>query len=434
MGKLKISKIEVRKLFGVYDYDLLYNPVLSSDDNLMILYGDNGTGKSTILRMINYLLSNKLKNGHKSELANIAFESFEISFTDGDSIKAFRNPKNSNANLTGKYSIKYSIKGKSGTFSLPVIMDDEKWCIESRNNHVEEQYSSLLDVLKDEDILFISDRRKELDGMEHASFEEIETFSNRMRIRRIERRKEEVGYEMRLLQEWLISRALSASKKGEEGTSNIYAKLIEQFSRKPVSDSTEKSLDEIKTDLEIIAKKAKPYVEMGFLNETDYNGLLQKIANTDDSQAKVVQAILTPYIEMLNNKMIALSDLMDILSYMMESLSSYLHEKTISFSVSDGFSVKHVKNGEPVAFESLSSGEKQLLILFSKVIRNSTKCSFIIIDEPEISLNIKWQRMLMNTLNYFISDNHAQFIIATHSFEILSKHMGNVVKLQDLGE
>ena len=25
MGKLKISKIEVRKLFGVYDYDLQYN-------------------------------------------------------------------------------------------------------------------------------------------------------------------------------------------------------------------------------------------------------------------------------------------------------------------------------------------------------------------------------------------------------------------------
>lgn len=434
MGKLKISKIEVRKLFGVYDYDLQYNSDLFSDDNLMILYGDNGTGKSTILRMINYLLSNKLRNGHKSELANIAFESFLISFTDGDYIQAFRSQKDSDANWTGKYSIKYSIKDKSDNFVLPVIRDEERWSIRLKNTHVEEQYYSLLDVLKDEDILFISDRRKELDSMEHTSFEEIETFSNRMRIRRIEKREEEVGHEMRLLQEWLIGRALSASKKGEEGTSSIYAKLIEQFSKKQVSDSKEKSLDDIRTDLEIIAKKAKPYVEMGFLNETDYKDLLQKIANTEDSQAKVVQAILTPYIEMLNNKMMALSDLMDILSYMMESLSSYLHEKTISFSVNDGFSVKHVKNGEPVPFESLSSGEKQLLILFSKVIRNSSKCSFIIIDEPEISLNIKWQRMLMNTLNYFVSDNHAQFIIATHSFEILSKHMANVVKLQDLGE
>lgn len=430
MGKLKISKIEVRKLFGVYNYDLQYTSSDVTYDNLMILYGDNGTGKSTILRMIYYLLSNKERNGHKSELANIAFESFLISFTDGSYIKAFR--ENDEFHWLGKYSIEYDIKGKSDTFALPTNRDDEKWSIRSSDSNVEKQYYVLLDLLKDEDILFISDRRKELDGMEHTSIEEFEAFNSRMRIRRIEKREEEVEHEIRLLQEWLINRALSASKKGEEGTSNIYAKLIEQFSVNHSTEENEKSLNDIKKELEVIAKKAKPYVDMGFLNETDYKYLLRKIDKTQKSKIGVVQAILTPYIETLNNKMMALNDLMEILSYMLESLSNYLHEKTISFSVADGFSIQHVKNGENVSFECLSSGEKQLLILFSKVIRNSSKCSFIIIDEPEISLNIKWQRMLMNTLNYFVSGNHAQFIIATHSFEILSKHMGNVVRLQDI--
>ena len=301
-----------------------------------------------------------------------------------------------------------------------------------RNSQAEKKYYQLLELLKDEDILFISDRRKEINGVDHTSIEEIETFNSRMRIRRIEKREEEVEHEIRLLQEWLLNRALSASKKGEEGTSNIYAKLIEQLSVNNSVEENEKSLEDIKKELEIIAEKAKPYVDMGFLNETDYKYLLQNIDKTQKSKIGVVQAILTPYIETLNNKMMALNDLMEILSYLLESLSSYLHEKTISFSVSDGFSIRHVKNGEQVSFECLSSGEKQLLILFSKVIRNSSKCSFIIIDEPEISLNIKWQRMLMNTLNFFVSDNHAQFIIATHSFEILSKHMGNVVQLRDI--
>lgn len=430
MGKLKISKIEVRKLFGVYNYDLQYTSSDVAYDNLMILYGDNGTGKSTILRMIYYLLSNKERNGHKSELANIAFESFLISFTDGSYIKAFR--ENDEFNWLGKYSIEYNINGKSDTFALQSNRDDERWSIRSSDSKVEKQYYVLLDLLKDEDILFISDRRKELDGMEHTSIEEFEAFNSRMRIRRIEKREEEVEHEIRLLQEWLINRALSASKKGEEGTSNIYAKLIEQFSVNHSTEENEKSLNDIKKELEVIAKKAKPYVDMGFLNETDYKYLLRKIDKTQKSKIGVVQAILTPYIETLNNKMMALNDLMEILSYMLESLSNYLHEKTISFSVADGFSIQHVKNGENVSFECLSSGEKQLLILFSKVIRNSSKCSFIIIDEPEISLNIKWQRMLMNTLNYFVSGNHAQFIIATHSFEILSKHMSNVVRLQDI--
>ena len=110
MGKLKISRIEVRKLFGVYNYDLQYASNEVSFDNLMILYGDNGTGKSTILRMINYLLSNKERNGHKSGLANIAFESFLISFTDGNFIKAYRD--NNHYNWLGKYAITYSIKGQ----------------------------------------------------------------------------------------------------------------------------------------------------------------------------------------------------------------------------------------------------------------------------------------------------------------------------------
>lgn len=430
MGKLKISKIEVRKLFGVYNYDLQYTSSDVTYDNLMILYGDNGTGKSTILRVIYYLLSNKERNGHKSELANIAFESFLISFTDGSYIKAFR--ENDQFSWMGEYCIKYNINGASDVINFKTRREDEKWRIRSMGIEVERKYYALLDLLKDEDVLFISDRRKELDSMEHTSIDDIELFSSRMRIRSIEKREEEVEHEMRLLQEWLINRALSASKKGEEGTSNIYAKLIEQFSVNHSTEENEKSLDDIKKELEVIAKKAKPYVDMGFLNETDYKYLLQKIDKTQESKIGVVQAILTPYIETLNNKMMALNNLMEILSYMLESLSNYLHEKTISFSVADGFSIQHVKNGENVSFECLSSGEKQLLILFSKVIRNSSKCSFIIIDEPEISLNIKWQRMLMNTLNYFVSGNHAQFIIATHSFEILSKHMGNVVRLQDI--
>lgn len=162
MGKLKISRIEVRKLFGVYNYDLQYASNEVTFDNLMILYGDNGTGKSTILRMINYLLSNKERNGHKSELANIAFESFLISFTDGSFIKAYRD--NNAYNWQGKYSISYSIKGKTDTFTLLAAREDEKWSISFRNSQTEKKYFLLLELLKDEEILFISDRRKEING------------------------------------------------------------------------------------------------------------------------------------------------------------------------------------------------------------------------------------------------------------------------------
>lgn len=177
---------------------------------------------------------------------------------------------------------------------------------------------------------------------------------------------------------------------------------------------------------------ANPYVKMGFLSDSDYKGLLDNLDKISVGKKELVSSILTPYIEMLSNKLTALNNLMRILAFLIDSLSEYFHEKIIDFTVNDGFVIRHSKNGSVIAPHSLSSGEKQLLILFSKIIRRCSESSFIIIDEPEISLNIKWQRMLMDTLSFFVGESHAQFIIATHSFEILSRHMDNVVKLEDI--
>jgi hypothetical protein len=65
----------------------------------------------------------------------------------------------------------------------------------------------------------------------------------------------------------------------------------------------------------------------------------------------------------------------------------------------------------------LSSGEKQLLrILLETLIAEKNT---IIIDEPELSMHVDWQRRLiaaMRTLN-----PHAQIIMATHSPEIMAE-------------
>jgi ABC-type glutathione transport system ATPase component len=51
------------------------------------------------------------------------------------------------------------------------------------------------------------------------------------------------------------------------------------------------------------------------------------------------------------------------------------------------------------------------------------------IDEPEISLNIKWQRQLIKALLGIADEGRVQFIFASHSIELLSQHRDRVVKL-----
>lgn len=428
--KLRIAKIEVEKLFGVYDYTL---ECFSNkpEDNLIILYGDNGTGKSTILHLISFLLSNKRRNGHKSQMANIEFKSFKLTFDTGDFILAYR--KKQPSGFMGSFNIRYKINNFRDDFFLKAQRDDgEEWVIRCWADDSDEQFEKLMKILDETKILYISDNRKGLDEEEEQiPYDEFKNGYSRIRISR-DKKEEEVESEIRNLKEWIIGRALAASKKGEEGTSDIYVKILRQLIYNQEYTSSVDSIEKLKFELFNLSQMANPYVKMGFLSDSDFNGLVYNLDKIGADKKELVNAILAPYIEMLSNKLTALNDLMRILSFLIDSLSEYFHEKIINFTVNDGFVIRHSKNGSVIAPHSLSSGEKQLLILFSKIIRRSSESSFIIIDEPEISLNIKWQRMLMDTLSFFVGESHAQFIIATHSFEILSRHMDNVVKLEDI--
>jgi predicted ATPase len=71
-----------------------------------------------------------------------------------------------------------------------------------------------------------------------------------------------------------------------------------------------------------------------------------------------------------------------------------------------------------ISSDSLSAGEKQML---SFICYNSlfSDCIFVI-DEPELSLHVDWQRQLFSVLQSQNSSN--QFIVATHSPFIYSKY------------
>ncbi|WP_440493375.1 AAA family ATPase [Serratia sarumanii] len=61
----------------------------------------------------------------------------------------------------------------------------------------------------------------------------------------------------------------------------------------------------------------------------------------------------------------------------------------------------------------LSSGERHILTFLSLVLFEGGARDFLIIDEPEISLNLRWQRELMGLFSRLIPDT--QIIVASHS-------------------
>jgi ABC-type glutathione transport system ATPase component len=73
------------------------------------------------------------------------------------------------------------------------------------------------------------------------------------------------------------------------------------------------------------------------------------------------------------------------------------------------------------------------LLLFCSVLVAEEQPSLFIIDEPELSLNVRWQRLLINALLDCVKGTQVRFVFATHSVEMLAQHRKIVHKLEPLG-
>lgn len=82
--------------------------------------------------------------------------------------------------------------------------------------------------------------------------------------------------------------------------------------------------------------------------------------------------------------------------------STYIVDKDFVYSSSDfGFSIKPRQENErdrPISLSELSSGEKQIVSLFSHLYLSGKERFFVLIDEPELSLSVPWQRRFLEDI------------------------------------
>ncbi|EKI3603217.1 ATP-binding protein, partial [Salmonella enterica subsp. enterica serovar Cerro] len=73
-------------------------------------------------------------------------------------------------------------------------------------------------------------------------------------------------------------------------------------------------------------------------------------------------------------------------------------------------------SGDRIQLNDLSSGEKQVISLMSILYLYDNNNKIILIDEPELSLSLPWQKLLLpdidqcNTVSQVIAITHSPFI------------------------
>ena len=230
--------------------------------------------------------------------------------------------------------------------------------------------------------------------------------------------------------DWIRNRIISGSRVGEKNSQVIFSDIIKNYIILSETESRLKDKNTLLKELDDLEKKIPAYVSMGLIEDLDTKGIRGSIRKAKTSeQIKFLSTVISPFLESINAKLNALETVVKTINLFLETVNGYFTNKTVTFHLSIGFTLAQSNDGEPLDFNWLSSGEKQLLLLLINTITSADDATIFIIDEPEISLNIKWQRKLIKTLLDFSSEKNIQFILATHSFELLSAYKNSITKL-----
>jgi ABC-type cobalamin/Fe3+-siderophores transport system ATPase subunit len=115
------------------------------------------------------------------------------------------------------------------------------------------------------------------------------------------------------------------------------------------------------------------------------------------------------------------NEIMEPVNKYIDILGKFMRDKSFKFNAKGEMNIflknsNKEKEDKRINIKSLSSGEKQLLILFTETLLQFQKPYVFIADEPELSLHIEWQRNLIKSIR--LLNPNAQIIFATHAPEI----------------
>ena len=430
-----IKDLQVEKLFGRYDYLIhMGNRPDREADRMSLLYGDNGSGKTTILNLVFHLLSSERFRGHKTYVAQIPFRDFSVTFSDGTTIYASR----PSAELTGTFEL--GVNHTSGRVeSAMVEIDPETRVVPSRQMSPEldgllEGLTSLLpsvyylgdDRSLESDTLPIGDIR--FNRNQTATYipeDEWPLIERRTKALRDIVLKESISR----AQHQLYVEFARVSTRGEEDARQIYANVLRTIASAATSPSAiEDQKGLLEKELEELEEISERFAAFDLGSAIDIDPLSESLTGADEVTLPVVVQVLRSFLDGQRARLNALEVLYRKMYNFVATTNDYLTDKTVELDISKGLTVQ-IPGGE-LSPDVLSSGEQHLLLLFLNVFTSEQRPRLFIIDEPELSLNVKWQRQLVDSLLSLTENSPCQFLMATHSIELLSKHREYVRQLK----
>lgn len=435
---MKITRVTVKGLFGVFDHDI----PLTKESGITIIIGENGLGKTVILEAINALFGGNLKF-----FTTLKFEKFTFHFETHESWHLTKQ--------TTPTGIALSIAKDNSEKPLPKLKYDRIFHQSAdprearrRSREMERRYEydrMRYEISRDdinrymveremmEQLMYERNHEREQvnppkwfgDGIANINVSLIET-------QRIISPKESGGesYVSTVkncsgqLKEF-ISKAIKESSDISSGLDSTYpSRLISKLREK-----TEYTYDELNKALSALDEKRKNLSLAGLVVDAQ-DSVLPRIEENQDN----LIALLKLYVDDSYDKLKPYDSLSQKITLLRSIINKRFKHKKLEISKDEGFVFRStvIKDGDGFANilpSKLSSGEQHELVLFYKLIFNSSADDLILIDEPELSLHISWQNKFIADLKEVTALNAFSAVIATHSPDIISENWDLKIEL-----
>jgi len=431
-----IKKFKAENVHNYLNYDITF------DDSLTFLIGINGTGKTSVLKLILGLISPSF-----NYLNSIEYESVELECSDEENntylITSSKN-ENNQYSLDVKINKKRPIKGsiiklnKTQQRFLDYDKDDEK-------------ITSILEGFKEQEVvqviknlttpLFLGlDRRvyegRQIDKMRQSYFfrKKYKNFPQ----------GDPLNFSLIDIQEVIFDYYRIIASKQPEINQNFKNKILLQSFEfldsqeiniindfKELREKKDHALDAF-DNLNIIGFKNQ--VDIFFQQlETVLKEINERRKYGNDSD-EISKDTIEFYQKWFNNqpqlkridKLIEynqayqteIEGLYQPIEKLKNIINQFFSESKKELTINSQGELRVVfKNGKEAEIFELSSGEKQIITMLGHLIffeeKFKTQKGIFIIDEPEVSLHLAWQEIFVKAITE--ASPNTQFILATHS-------------------
>ena len=434
---LRLHRVSIGGLFGMYNHCI----ELNLEDRVTLLHGPNGVGKTSVLKATNAFL-----RGNLAYFRTIPLEQAILEFDGGAKLALTKCNESGHDGSTHEISLTDNGERHSDFIELDRTSAQ---AVAARIRYLRpfaDSGDTWID-LRDDEILTgeeVIERYGDFDDIpdrDSTSPRWLQKFLSGARTHLIEAQRlvkttNEEGGRVYLRRQPTRSSVSDCGLDFKRRIGEIMAdygrqaqSLDQSFPQRLMSDRNALDGEELQQKMAELTSKTAELKEIGILEKEQippaFDNQVPK-APEDNAQAQV----MTLYVQDTEKKLQTLEGFSQRTRLFLDNINKKYRGKQIHIDGKEGIVVRD-HNGQGVPLDCLSSGEQHEMVLHYNLLFRVKENTVVLIDEPELSLHVAWQKEFLPDLLKIVEVCRFDAVAATHSPYIVGERDDLMVALGD---